>query len=476
MAEKGSLEERLAALERRLEAAQREVARLRDENAALKGRVRDLEMRLRRTSHNSSTPPSADPPWVPSKEKAPTGRRPGGQPGHRGKTRRLFEPAEVDEVIPVVPPRCGGCGECLAEGEPTGRRRVHQVVELPAAAARVTEYRCEERRCPNCGETTRASLPKGVPSGRAGPRLQAVVTLLTGRYRLSRREAKEAVEALYGPKARLSLGTVVALERRTARVLEAVHAEARAAVRGAPVVHADETLWREGSRKAWLWSAVTRDLAVFQVDPERSRMAFRRLMGPYRGTLVTDRWGSYHSHPPTKRQLCWAHLKRNFQEIAERKDGASVLGRAGLKATRAVMKAWWRFRDGEIGRSRLKQILQPVRKRFLRAVLRHTRNPVPIAAATCKDLLRRWTSLWTFTRREGVEPHNNAVERAIRKAVLWRKGSFGCASSAGSRYVERMLTVTESLRLQGREVLDFLQTAVLADLRGTLAPSLIPRT
>lgn len=475
MAEKRSLEERLEALERQLGAAQREVARLREENVALKDRVRELETRLRRTSHNSSMPPSADPPWIPSREKAPTGRRPGGQPGHRGKTRRPFLPEEVDEVVPVAPARCGGCGESLEDAEPTGRDLVHQVVDLPAAPAHVTEYRCEERRCTNCGEATRAALPHGVPSGMAGPRLQAVVALLTGRYRLSRREAKEAVEALYGPKARLSLGTVAALERRTAGALEAIHAEARDAVRGAAVVHADETLWREGARKAWLWSAVTRTLAVFHVDPERSREAFRRLMGPYRGTLVTDRWGSYHCHPPTRRQLCWAHLKRNFQEIVERKDGASVLGRAGLEASRAVMEAWWRFRDGEIGRSRLKQILQPVRKRFLRTVLRHVRNPVPIAAATCKDLLRRWTALWAFTRREGVEPHNNAVERAIRKAVLWRKGSFGCASKAGSRYVERMLTVTESLRLQGRSVLDFLQDAVLADLHGRPAPSLVTK-
>ena len=474
MADGRSLEDRLAALERQLVAAQREVAHLRKENSALKERVRDLESRLRRSSFNSSTPPSADPPWIPAREKAPTGRRPGGQPGHPGKTRRPFAPEDVDEVVRVAPVRCGGCGKSLRHAPSTGRALVHQVVDLPPTAAQVTEYRCEERRC-TCGETTRAELPEGVPAGVAGPRLQAVVALLTGRYRLSRREAKEAVEALYGPKARLSLGTVVALEQRTAESLEEIHAEAREAVRGTAVVHADETLWREGLRKAWLWSAVTRTLAVFHVDPERSRKAFRRLMGPYRGTLVTDRWISYHSHPPTRRQICWAHLKRNFQEIVERKDGASVLGRAGLKASRAVMEAWWRFRDGEIGRSRLKQILQPVRTRFLRAVLRHVRNPVPIAAATCKDLLRRWTALWTFTRRDGVEPNNNAAERAIRKAVLWRKGSFGCASKAGSRYVERMLTVSESLRLQGRDVLGFLQDAVLADLHGQPAPSLVTR-
>lgn len=473
MAEGRTLEERLEALERQLEAAQREVAHLRKENAALKERVRDLESRLRRSSFNSSTPPSADPPWAPSRERPATGRRPGGQPGHPGRTRRPFAPEEVEEVVPVAPARCGGCGKSLRHAASTGRDLVHQVVDLPPTAAQVTEYRCEERRCPGCGEATRAGLPEGVPAGNTGPRLQAVVALLTGRYRLSRREAREAVEALYGPKARLSLGTVVALERRTAGALEEIHAEARDAVRRTAVVHADETLWREGARKAWLWSAVTRVLAVFHVDRERSREAFRRLMGAYRGTLVTDRWASYHSHPPTRRQICWAHLKRNFQELVERKDGASVLGRAGLKASRAVMEAWRRFRDGGIGRGRLKQILQPVRSRFLRSVLHHVRNPVPIAAATSKDLLRRWTSLWAFTRREGVEPHNNAVERAIRKAVLWRKGSFGCTSGTGSRYVERMLTVAESLRLQGRDVLHFLHAAVLADLRGHPAPSLV---
>jgi transposase len=473
MAEGKSLEERLAELERKLEVAQREVAQLREENSALKARVRELEARLRRSSFNSSMPPSADPPWIPKRRKDPTGRRAGGQPGHAGKSRPRFEPGDVDAVVEVAPEACRACGRSLKGAAPAGEPVLHQVVEVPATPAAVTEYRLQAVEC-RCGTTTRAVLPEGVPAGAVGPRLQAVYALLTGRFRLSRREAVELAAAAFGEKARVALGTVVALEARTTAALHGAYAEALEAVRGARVANADETGWRQRGERSWLWNAVAGPLRVFHLDRRRSADAFERFLGKYRGVLGADRWSGYHRHPPTRRQVCWAHLRRNFQEVEDRGGPGAHFGEEGGKAANAVILLWDEVREGKVPWESLARRLRPVRERLRWLLERHVDSEDGKARSLARDLLRREVSLWTFTRRRGVEPTNNAAERAIRKAVLWRKSSFGTASAAGSRFVERMLTVSESLRAQGRSVLDFLEAAVRAQLDNAPHPSLLP--
>jgi transposase len=189
-----ALLEQVAPLRRENAALQAENAALRAENAALQERVRELDARLGQTSANSSRPPSADPPQAPPRPKAPpSGRKRGGQPGHRGACRGLLPVEQVDEVVPVVPERCRHCGQPFPETTARGRGRAwrHQVVELLPLAVRVTEYQMAVRRCADCGKRTRASLPPGVPRRPFGARLTAVVALLSGRYRLSRREVRQ---------------------------------------------------------------------------------------------------------------------------------------------------------------------------------------------------------------------------------------------------------------------------------------------
>jgi transposase len=157
----------------------------------LEGQVKELEARLGQNSQNSSRPPSSDPPQQerPRKEKTPSGRKRGGQPGHPGQHRALYSLGQVDEVVTLYPQQCDHCGESLAGAPPGGKIWRHQVVELPEVEVKVSEYRLHRKRCRTCGQKSRAKLPPGVPRRSFGPRLQSVVTLLTGRYRLSRREA-----------------------------------------------------------------------------------------------------------------------------------------------------------------------------------------------------------------------------------------------------------------------------------------------
>jgi len=465
-------------LTRRIERLEAELVRARgltERLTLVEAENRDLRARANLTSRNSSKPPSSDPPSAPPRAPSvPSGRKPGGQPGHKGVTREPFPPKDVDQCVEVRPTKCGACSRALPTSGPTaGVAGRHQVVDIPPITAFVTEYVLHKLVCFGCGSTTEADLPDNVPLGVVGVRIQATAAIMTGRYRMSRREATEAMEALFGPKARFSSGWLSELEGRTSNALEPAYAEAAEAVRSAAFVNADESPFREGRRKAWLWAAVSRGAALFRIDAERSAHAFRRLLGAFKGILGTDRFASYHRHSKQRRQICIAHLKRNFQELVDLGAPASEVGQAGLAAIEGIFKVWNAYETGEIEFTSVASKLRPVRSALLGAVTRGTTNGNKRAAGMCKDLEKLFPCIWTFSRIEGVEPTNNAAERALRPAVLWRKGSFGCHSDRGSRYAERMLTVVHTLRLQGRSVIDFVERALRAVLFNESPPRLL---
>jgi transposase len=438
-------------------------------------RIRELDARHAQNSANSSRPPSSDSPQTPARSKAsPSGRKRGGQPGHRGAYRALLPVEQVDEVIVVVPEDCGHCAQPFPETAARRHGRVwrHQVVELLPLAVRVTEYQMMARRCPACGKRTRADLPAGVLRRPFGARLTAVVALLSGRYRLSRREVQQMLQDLWA--VRVSLGAVVRQEQAQSAALAPIVEEAREAVQQAAVVNLDETGWREEQRRAWLWTVVTADLTVFRVDRRRGGAAVEALLGgEFAGVVGSDRWSAYKRFPAERRALCWAHLKRAFQGLVDRGREAESVGRWGLAEIERLFALWHRFRVGAFDRPELRHRLVPLQARMGRLLRRGQENPDCKVVALCRDLDKWWPALWTFARVEGVEPTNNGAERALRPAVLWRKGSFGSDSAAGSRFAERLLTVAATCRQQGRQVLAFLVAAVEAALQGTAAPALL---
>lgn len=454
---------------------ERENASLREENKILKEKVRDLSARLGLCSSNSSMPPSSDKPWQRRQTTwRPTGRRPGGQPGHERNVREPFAPEEVDKRVEVLPERCEGCGCDLRPEDVVGDGLRHQVVDLPKVLAEVIEYLLLALRCRGCAHVTKAKLPAGVSPSLVGPRLQAIMAFLTGRGRVSRREAQDIAATVFGEKARLSLGMVAKLEKKTSATLARAYEDAQYAIQDAPFVNADETGWTDARRPAWLWTAATPRVKVFRIDPRRTREAFRRLLFDFDGILGTDRYPVYRDHEPERRQLCWAHLLRNFKGLEDLGGKAKRLGVEGQKGIEAIFHWWYRYKDGEITRRGLRRALAPIKDRFRWLLGLHRKSPIGKARKICKDLLLYFEGLWTFARVEGIEPTNNLAERTLRKAVLWRKGSYGSMSAAGSRFVERMLTVCESLRAQDRNVLDFLEESIRAGLSGHPHPSLLP--
>lgn len=462
------------ALLRRIEQQDTEIELLRDLCARLTARVEELEAKLRLNSGNSSKPPSSDSPGVklPPKKK-PSGRRPGGQPGHKGSKRDLLPPERVDKSEDCWPDECEACSDRLPRylrcevGEPVR----HQVIDVPPARAEVTEYVLHAQIC-NCGHTTQARLPDGVPRGAFGPRLQAVVSLLTGAYRISKRTAVEALGDLFAVK--LSVGSVSNAEQSMSQALSRPVEHARQHVQTQPVVNADETGWREGRRRAWLWIAATPLVAIFLIHSRRSAKAAAALLGRFAGVLTTDRWSAYSAWPEGKRQFCWAHLLRDFEFIAQSKGTARKVGRELVALTKTMFRKWHRVRDGTLSHAGFRRAVGPMKLVFEGLLKRGVGCPAPKVSGMCEEILASFEAMWTFTKVPGIEPTNNLAERCLRAGVLWRKTSFGTHSELGSRFVERMMTTVVTLRLQKRNVLDFLVEASEAALIRSAPPSLLP--
>jgi len=441
--------------------------------AALEANVQALMERLRQDSRTSSRPPSSALPHSQRqrRRRQPSGRRPGGQPGHRGQTRTLVPVAEVDEVVSRKPVSCTRCHQPLEGADPQPQR--HHVFEIPPLRPVVTEYHLHQLACPSCGAVTRAAWPAGVPTGMYGPRAQAVAALCTGAYRLSKRLTQGMLEDLCGLTR--SLGTMSHLETATAQVVAAPVAEARTYVQAQASTHVDETGWREGKRRAWLWGAVTTWVTVFVVRLSRGSEVARALLGEtWGGILVTDRWSAYNWYPVRWRQRCWAHLLRDIEAMVERGGRAKEVGEALQRHVRQMFHWWHRVRDGTLKRSSFRSSMSPLRWEVERLLEAGSTCGTPKTAGVCREILKRHQALWTFVHLEGVEPTNNAAERAMRSGVLWRKGSFGTQSAQGSRFVEAIMTVVATLKQQHRNPLDYLTAACEAALRSEAVPSLLP--
>jgi transposase len=439
--------------------------------AALEKRIADLEARLNQNSTNSSKPPSTDPPAVRVKRRPPappTGRKRGGQPGHQRHTRALVAPEQLRETFEVKPARCAGCGASLRGEDPDPLR--HQIAEIPPVRPDVDEYRLHKLTCSCCGAVTRAGLPEGVPAGPFGPRLRAILAMFAGSYRLAKRAIQQLSSDLFGLD--ISLGMISKLERRTAEVLEPVVAEVAAAIIAAPSAHIDETSWSEANGKAWLWVGQTKDLTAFTIASSRGADVARSILGTDETKVViSDRFPSYDWI--VQHQYCWSHLRRDFQAMIDRRDEGSAVGTALLRASDRLFHWWHRHRDGAMACSTFLAYARPIRWGVRQVLGRGSSCASEKTAATCRSLLEGERHLWTFLRVRGIEPTNNAAERALRHAVLWRKMSGGTASEGGSRFVERVLSVAATCRQQGRNVLEYLTGCFRAQLTGSPLPSLL---
>jgi transposase len=343
---------------------------------------------------------------------------------------------------------------------------------LPPRPVEVTEYQAHGRTCRGCGTLTWAKIPDQVRAHCYGPQLTALVSYLSGSPHVSKRGIEELIETVVGLP--ISLGTVANLEQEMSAALAASHAAARQAVQDAAVKHVDETGWKQAGQRCWLWAAATTWVACLVIHPSRGARGLAALLGhKIKGIVCSDRWSVYGRLRTGQRQVCWSHLKRDFQKLVDYGGAAKEYGALGLAVVGVVFDLWHTFRGGGLTRRQLRQEMAHWRAALHDQLREGCACTDTKAAAFCENLLAIEPALWTFVDKVGVEPTNNHVERVLRSGVLWRKNAFGCHSAAGCRFVERILTVVQTLRLQKRPVLEFLYQAVLAHRHGEAAPDLL---
>ncbi len=441
------------------------------EISALRSEVEDLRRQLHsKTPQNSSLPPSTQHPHAkPAPTKPKSKQKRGGQVGHKKHARPLRPTAECDDVQSLKPTECRRCGEKFRGSDAEPLR--HQVWELPEIQPHVTEYQLHRLTC-RCGATTCAALPPGVPCGQSGPRLIAFTALLMAYYRQSKRRTAEFLTTLLGVPC--CAATTVKMQNQTTIAVRGAYDELLAQLPQQKTLSADETPSKEGTSKVWLWTFVTKNFTSFALRNSREATAIDELLTDKFGGVVTcDRAKMYWR--AGRLQWCWAHLRRDFQAWIDQPDGvAKRLGYDLARATRKLFEHWANYRDGTLSRAGLQRRMAPVRRDVERYLLRGIQSGKKMLVGTCRELFEHRAWLWEFTRTEGVEPTNNASERALRQAVIWRKLSFGTQSATGSRFVETMLTVIETCRQQGRRACDYLTSALLAHFARQKAPSLLP--
>jgi transposase len=434
--------------------------------AELEGQVRDLA--------KPPAPPRSAAALPKGPAKKPSGKKPGGQPGHPPHLKELVPADRVNRTVSFVPRVCEHCQTALrqeaAPDDPAPVR--HQVAELPELAAHVTEYQGQARTCPCCGKVTRATIPDDIRAHSIGPRLTAVLSYLAGCHGASKRGVEEIAEAVFDAK--VSLGTIANLEQEMSAALQPAHQEALTAAQQAAVKNVDETGWKQAGRKRWLWVAATSTVVVFLIQAWRNVSALRKLLGAtLSGILCSDRWGAYDHVPLLQRQVCWAHLRRNWEKMVERGGKAKVIAQACLQVQGRVFELWHLFRGGGCSRTEMDEMMVPLMFELLEVLRGGMRCRDRKTKRFCARLEGVFPALWTFVAIEGVEPTNNHAERVQRRAVLWRRRSFGCHSAEGCRFVERILTVVQSLRLQQRSVVQFLHEAIAAHRSNQTGPRLV---
>jgi transposase len=474
------------------ESLRRENLTLRQENVALKQHVAILEERLGLNSKNSSLPPSKElssgkKPKHPKLQKGFGKRNRGGQKGHQGQNRALIDLADIQKVE-LRPQHCPDCDSVLIPlARPPHR---HQVFEIPPIVPEVTEYQRYFGCCQACNQTIEAPLPKGVPAGILGKRALSLISCFSGKYHLSKRHIQDIFHDCFSLD--LSLGCISKAEGQVSEMLQGVYGEAQSYVQNQSNLRVDESSYKHGNsdgsnpkgKKGWLWVAASEQIALYKCSLSRSQAMAKELLGEgFAGIVNSDRHGAYNWLPLKQRQICWSHLIRDFVRISERNDESSEIGEGLLEASEELFKQWHRLKAGEIKRSSFQIYAHWIRTR-VRSLLEQgadyplskgDKSPRAKSARTCQKLLKQEAAMWTFVRIEGIEPTNNDAERAIRGYVMWRKRSYGVESERGARFVERIMTVVESCRRQGRNVLDYLTEVIQAKFMNLPPPSLVPQ-
>jgi transposase len=471
------LRERVAELEKKLGEKDKKLEEKEKQIADLE---RQLALRKQNSTHSSKPPSSDGLAGVPRQRGRgkKSLRKAGGQPGHRGAHRPLVPAERVDEIRHILPERCQGCGKVLpkewTQAQTVGDPQRHQVSELPAMRAHVSEYQMHGVAC-ECGAITHAVLPPEL-KGNFGPQLTALVAYLTVVCRMPRRVVEGLLEQVLGVE--MSLGSTQKCWEEASQAVALPCQEVEEQLKDEPVLNVDETGWRSNGDKRYLWAFVALQFVVYTVAATRGSEVLVRLLGAvFRGVLCSDRFSAYLKYHSGPAQFCWAHLKRNLLGIMDLTKNSAVerFCRDGLAAHARLFRLWHKFRGGQIDRQQLLLRSLPLQKKIFTLAEQHLNSRHREVGNLARALWEHNGRLFTFLEHEGVEPTNNSAERALRTGVQWRKICFGNRSATGELATARLLTVAGTCKLQKLNVLAYLSVAIAAHRRHLRPATLLSR-
>jgi transposase len=304
-----------------------------------------------------------------------------------------------------------------------------------------------------------------------GPIAMAKIALLTGKYRMSKRNTVNLFKDFFGLS--ISIGTISNAEKAINPILEKPVEEVQKYLQKQPNVYSDETGHKEKDKKMWAWVAATLSVCTFFIRKSRGMTIAQEILGKnFAGVLNSDRFTAYNW--VDYRQFCWSHLKRDFTRISERSGEAGRIGDCLLLYYRKMFMYWNEVKSDTLSREKFYKRMILIRRKVEGLLIAGSKCGHSKTEKTCEKILEYKEGLWTYIDREGIEPTNNHAERLLRGLVIWRKTSFGTQSESGSRYIERILTVTSTCQLQKRNVLEYLSESIIGYLNQTKIPSLLP--
>ena len=414
-------------------------------------RIEKLEAQTNKNSHNSSKPPSSDPPFKRKKRTQKKSKRAkGGQKGHEPHQQQVLDPTESHRLMPK---RCS-CGHSEFDQENMKPFYVHQQIELPEIKMQVHHYILQECDCPNCGKTVKAQLPPEKSTG-YGPRFTALIGELSGIKAMSRNDVKQFCESVL--QIPIATGTIQNIIDRNSEALLPVYDSIGCIVRSEWCNYIDETSWFKENNLHWLWAMVNERAAFYRIDPHRSKEAFNQLIQDWNGILVSDGYGLYQKW--VHRQTCLAHLIRKADALAESK-------KADLRRFGEIIAAWLRKLVSFAKEPPDQDQWSDFYTFFLFTVSLWEPDKTD-AGRLARQIKREMDNLWVFLDHEGLDPTNNRAERALRFGVLWRKRSLGTQSEKGNRWVERILSFKETCRLKAMATFPVLVDCVKAYFQKT---------
>ena len=435
------LSRRLKSLEQRIIILEQENVALKQENSELRAENDRLRERLQLNSRTSSLPPSRDLYKANRKNRLKSERNPGGQPGHKPHS---YQQQEADEIIDLFPDVCS-CGHAL---EIIDTFCVDQKIELPSIKPYVTEYHRWQGVCRGCGKKKTAPLPEGVQSDLLGDRAKAVISSLSGFFNNSKRDVQQILENIFNLP--ISLGLVSATEKRVNKTLASTYKDLVNQMEDSAYLHIDETGHNCRGKRGWGWMFTNRDMSILKLTSSRGKKVLESMLPEYEGMVISDRYGAYRHFEEKKRQICWSHLKRDFERIAQSRNTLlACQGESLGNISRDVFALDKDFKTGTISRFFYKIRMRKIKKRMLHALKGILMIPdVPHAHRVAKNLLDSFDMMWRFVENSEIDLTNNLAERQIRKYVIYRKKSFFTWSQRGNEFMERTLSLFLTCRLR----------------------------